>query len=258
MSPCPVRTSIDRHFEGTISPRDERRMREHLPACESCHEYYERHLVLARLDPAALPAEGRVGKGLGFGRRRFATVIPLGVIGTLAAAAALMLVVRSGGDPNGFSARGNVSTAPASRVVVYDVQPGKAPILAGETIGRHDELAFAYENGAAKSRLMVFGLDEHRHVYWFYPAWTRESDNPVAVPIERGASRRELPEAVSQALDGALLEVHALFVDQPISVREVETLVRTQVPEPSASAAPPSPLPIPGAVESTVSFVVIR
>jgi hypothetical protein len=247
MSPCPIQASIDRHFDGTISPKDERSMREHLGTCAPCHKYYERHMLLARLDPDAIPVEERLGKGLGVGRRRIATVIPLGAMGTLAAAAALLLLVRSGSHAEGFTARGHVSSTAASRVLVYDVPSGQPPALAGDAIGRHDELAFAYENGAAKSRLMVFGVDEHRHVYWFYPAWTRETENPVAVPIERSAGRHELPEAVSHTFEGGQLEIHSLFVDQPVSVRDIEKLVATQ---------PPGLLPIPGAVESSVKFSI--
>jgi hypothetical protein len=247
MSHCPSQSSIDKHFDGTIAPHAERVMREHLSTCEPCRKYYERHLLLASLDPLALPAEERIAKGLGLGRRRVGSVIPIGAMGALAVAAAVVLFVRSGTPPSGFSARGNVSSIPLSRVVVYDVQPGERPVIAGDVVGRKDELAFAYENGAAKSRLMVFGLDEHRHVYWFYPAWTNASDNPVAVPIERGATRRELPEAVSHSLDGEHLEVHALFVDQPVSVREVESLLAKQ-----ASGS----LPITGAVETTTQLHV--
>jgi Putative zinc-finger len=248
MSPCPVQASIDRHFDGTISSKDERQMREHLGTCAPCHQYYERHLLLARLDPDAIPVDVRLAKGLGLGRRRMATVIPLGAMGTLAAAAALLLFVRSGSHAEGFTARGNVSSTAASRVLVYDVRSGQPPALAGEAIGRHDELAFAYENGAAKSRLMVFGIDERRHVYWFYPAWTHETENPVAVPIESSAGRHELPEAVSHTFEGGQLEIHSLFVDRPVSVRDVETIVATQ---------PPGPLSIPGAVESSVKFSVV-
>jgi MFS transporter, DHA1 family, tetracycline resistance protein len=60
-----IRALVERHFAGTISQVEERSMRPHLPACESCRTYYERHLVLSRLDPDALAAEERLGRGLG-------------------------------------------------------------------------------------------------------------------------------------------------------------------------------------------------
>jgi hypothetical protein len=239
---------IDRHFDGSISTRDERRMREHLPECAPCKKYYERHLLLARLDPEALAPAARLGRGLGIGRQRFGAVIPFGAVGVLAAAAAILLFMHHPHDENaGFTARGNVAgtTNSPAQVLVYDVKPNAPPSLAGEVIARDDELAFAYENGAAKSRLMVFGVDEHRHVYWFFPAWTNASENPVAIPIEPGAQRRELPFAVTHKLDGQHLEIHSLFLDGPTSVRDVESLLQSQ------SGAK---LPISGAIETTTSF----
>jgi hypothetical protein len=244
MTVCIQRALVDLHFEAKISPPEERAMREHLPACEGCRAYYERWLILSKLDPEGLSAEKRIAHGLGLGRRRLARVFPIGVATLVAAAAALVLWLRVAPDA-GFTARGTGHPAPASRLFVYEVRPGAPPGLASGTVGRRDELAFAYENGAAKNRVMIFGVDEHGHVYWFYPAYQRETENPVAIPIESDGRRHELPEAVRHDLDGAHLEVRAVFLDTPMPVREMEALVREH---------PTGPLPIPGAVEDRASF----
>jgi hypothetical protein len=246
MTACKGRALVDRHFEGTISPPEERTMREHLPTCEGCRAYYERWLILAKLDPEGISAETRIARGLGLGRRPLARVFPIGVATLVAAAAALVLFLRVAPD-TGFTARGAAHAAPASRVFVYEVRPGAPPGLASGTVGRRDELAFAYENGAAKNRVMIFGVDEHQHVYWFYPAYKTETENPVAIPIEKDARRHELPEAVRHDLDGAHLEVRAVFLDTPMPVREMEALVREH---------PTGPLPIAGAVEDSASFAL--
>ena len=60
-----VRDLVDAHFAGRIAPVRERRMREHLPGCASCSRYYEKHLVLASLDPRAPSAQERMAVGLG-------------------------------------------------------------------------------------------------------------------------------------------------------------------------------------------------
>jgi hypothetical protein len=249
MNACAVRETIDRHFEGTVSPTSERAMREHLPTCASCHAYYERWLVLSRLDPEVLPAETRIRRGLGLERRR-SVVVPFGlaaVATVVAAAATLLLRVHPASDADGFAARGGPTGSAASRVLVYDVAPGKAATLASGTVGRGDELAFAYENPAAKTRLVIFGVDEHRHVYWFYPAWTNPGDDPVAIPIAQDALRHELPDAVRHDFDGARLAIRSVFLDTPVGVHEVEAMLRRD---------PDGPLPIPGAVESPATFVV--
>jgi len=249
MIPCPQRASIERHFDGTISPESEHVLREHLPVCAACHAHYERWLLLSRLDPEALSAETRILRGLGLGRRP-SVVRPFGVAAAatlVAAAAALLFWIRAAPEPHGFTARGGGPPAKVSRVFVYDVHPGKPAEIASESVARGDELAFAYENGAAKNRLMIFGVDEHRHVYWFYPAWVNPSENPVAVPVERDERRHELPEAVRQDFDGSRLEIRSVFLDAPLTVAELEAMLRDH---------PVGPLPIPGAVEATLPFAV--
>jgi hypothetical protein len=242
-----MRSQIDRHFSGTISPDAERAMRKHLPTCSACEGLYRRHLLLARLDPKALPCDERIARGLGLRSGRPAAVMRLGLATAVAAAALLLLRVHPAKD--GFSARGNVGalSPPASRVLVYDVRRGSPPAPIGDELRAGDELAFAYENGSAKRRLAVFGVDEHGHVYWFHPAWTRDADDPVAVPIEIDGERHELPEAVLQRYDGGRLTIRSVFVDDPISVRQIEALVRQD---------PQKTLPLAGAVETSLTLAV--
>jgi hypothetical protein len=248
MNDCTMRAHVDWHFAGTILPRAERTMREHLSTCDSCRDLYRRHLLLARLDPRALPAEERIARGLGLRVRPRAVVMRLGVVAAAAAAAALLVMVHPRGD--GFSARGNVGALaePTSRVFAYDVDADKPPSIARDTLRSGHELAFAYENRAAKRWLVIFGVDEHGHVYWFHPGWSREDEDPVAIAVEVDDQRHELPEAIRQRFDGTHLEIRSLFVDQPISVREVEALLRQH---------PRGPLPIRGAVESSLSLTVV-
>jgi|CZKU01.1.fsa_nt_gi hypothetical protein len=247
MNDCTMRVQVDRHFAGTISPEAERSMREHVPACDSCRDLYRRHLLLGRLDPKALSPDERIARGLGLRTRPKVVAMRLGVVTAAAAAAALLLRVHPAAD--GFSSRGNIGALSprACRVFVYDVHSGSPPAPAGSVLQNGDELAFAYENGAAKRRLAVFGVDEHAHVYWFHPAWTREADDPVAIPIELDDKRHELPEAVLQRFDGERLEIRSVFVDEPISVRQIEALVRRN---------PQGALPLPGAVETSLTLAV--
>jgi len=247
MKDCTMRVQVERHFAGTISPEAERTMREHVPACDSCHDLYRRHVLLARLDPKALSPDERIARGLGLRTRPRVVAMRVGSMAVAAAAAILLLRVHPTVD--GFSSRGTLGALSprATRVFVYDVRRGSPPAPAGSALRNGDELAFAYENGAAKRRLAVFGVDEHAHVYWFHPAWTREADDPVAIPIELDGERHELPEAVLQRFDGERLEIRGVFVDEPISVRQIEALVRRN---------PQGALPLPGAVETSLTLAV--
>jgi hypothetical protein len=128
----------------------------------------------------------------------------------------------------GFQARGSEPTAVAtetSRVFVYRIPRGGRPAPVEGRIGKDDELAFAYENRSGRSRVAIFGVDEHGHVYWFHPAWSSERDDPVAVSIALDGARHELTEAVRHDLDGKRLEIHALFLDRAATVREIEAMV---------------------------------
>jgi hypothetical protein len=224
-------------------------MREHLATCTSCSDYYRRQLILARLDPAALSSEERIARGLGLRRRGAGALVPVGLAALVAAAAAVLLVARAHPAREAFASRGSsvADTAPASRVFVYDVAPGAAPMLAGDGIRRGDELAFAYENGPGRKWLALFGVDEHGHVYWYYPAWADPQDDPVAVAVETDRKRHALPDAIRHALDGSHLEVRAVFLESPVSVRRIEALVKER---------PVGALDLPGAIELSTSLRV--
>jgi hypothetical protein len=221
MTRCPTQHLVDRHFAGRIRPAEERRLREHLPGCPRCTRYYERHRLLAELDPGSLPAEERLARGLGLSdpwRRWLANAWrpPMLLAAAATAAAIALLAVR---EPAGdFAARGVGATAPA--IGAYRVTAGGKPVELGETMAAGDELAFAYENPGGKRHLLIFGIDEHRHVYWYHPAWVDPESTPAAVPIAEG--RHELPEAVAHELDGAELTLVGVFVDEVMTVREVE------------------------------------
>src|SRR5262249_28534454 len=90
---------------------------------------------------------------------------------------------------------------------------------------------------------LVFGVDEHKHVYWYYPEWVDPAKKPVAVKIaSEDEQSHELPAAITHALDGKQLEVVAIFTSRPLSVTEIEDRV--------AQRGSDAPLGISGAVET--------
>ncbi|HEY8079695.1 MAG TPA: hypothetical protein VIF62_36445 [Labilithrix sp.] len=199
-------------------------MREHLPTCAACRARYEKHLLLEELDPDAPGAEARIAAGLGLEEPRQAKVYRFAApaLAVLALAAAIFLVVGKpwhAGD-GGFTARGADATDQGADVLVY-----RGATRASELIDRDDELAFAYENSAGKAFLMIFGVDEQRHVYWYYPAWTDPTAEPRSVPIVKTDAPKSLPDAVRQPIEGKSLDIRAVFSDEPLSVKDVEVMV---------------------------------
>lgn len=228
MSPtCDVNSLVDRHFAGRIHPRDERRLREHLPGCATCRERYERHLLLARLDPRAPDARTRLARGLGLDAREPSTPWRL-VLVPVAVACLALLMVRipwSGTGDDGFTARSAGHAGAEALLRVYAVEPGGHTALLGPTLRPDQELAFAFRNPDAHRFLMVFARDAAGRVYWYHPSWTDPASNPSALAIAPGDAPRELPEAISHPLTSGPLSLYAVFLDMPLTVRDMEALL---------------------------------
>jgi hypothetical protein len=238
-APCENRRAIAQHFAGRGTPAADGAMRAHVGACASCRRHYDRHLMLASLDPRGRRAKERIARGLGLRvaappPRRRGAWLALGAL--VPAAAAVLLLAPRAPDPDAFTSRGAPAggheAAPA--VWIYRVGRDGAVHLADGTIHADDELAFAYSNTARRPYLLIFGVDEHRHVYWFHPAWRVGAPPPAAVRASAGPGPFELPEAIRQHTDGRQLTIYALLSGQPLQADTVEAAIRR------AGAAGPS------------------
>jgi hypothetical protein len=223
-----IRRAIAAHFSAAGRPSDEQALRAHLPSCVACHRIYERHLLLAKLDPAAVPAQDRLARGLGLARVRpragGRAAFGWATLAGAAVAAAITLLATPGptSPAGGFASRGLPVTA-LPELLVYRIAAGSgASEPATDRVRAGDELAFAYRNPGGKRHLLVFAIDEHRHVYWYHPEWSRPADDPRAVSLSVEPALHELPAAVIQRFDGDELTIHALFTDREMTVRQVE------------------------------------
>jgi hypothetical protein len=144
-------------------------------------------------------------------------------VGALAVA---LLVIRSRGAgdsslPDGLTVRGS-GRGPGASLWVYRVGADAKPRLATDRVSAGDELAFAYGNTAGKKYVAIFGVDEHRHAYWYFPAWPAGAP-PTAAPAARsGPGPHELPEAIRHDFAGRRLDIYAVFSDEPLAVTAVE------------------------------------
>ena len=231
------RRAIVAHFAGRAAPKAEATMRAHLLTCAPCTRYYTRHLTIARLDPDALEPPDRIARGLGLGvrARRWRAQLFLGLAVPIAAAGLLTFwpaskvdsLVESGGGAS-FAVRGRQASAPvAAAVWAYRLGANGRPVLADRTIHLTDELAFAYSNPSGMRFLMIFGVDEHRNVYWFHPAWPSGSPTPAAIRAAPGPAPHELLEAIRHSFHGRSLTISAVFSERAIEVTKIEDVVRT-------------------------------
>ena len=224
------RRDLARHFELRLEPARETALREHLLACAACRHLYERHALLAELDPAAPSRMTRLGRRLGLDTARIPRwrwAAPL----AFATAALLLLVMRPGLlirpelAPQ-FRARGGAppATTPAalSALLVQTVGPDGRGRPITDRVRADDEWLFAYRNDEAYRYLLIFGVDETQTVYWYAPAWTDAAADPTALAIEPQHRWVELGDAVRQAIGGSQLTLYAVFTNSPLTVREVE------------------------------------
>ena len=214
-------------------------MRVHLGGCAPCRDRYERRQHLAAVDPdGRLPARERLARGLGVASARPGPRPRLvGAWGAIPAAAVLLcLGIGLGRHPSHPSpapqARGG-DPGLHSQLLVYEIDRGGPVRPAIRQIRRDSGLAFAYVNAAHRQRLMIFGVDESRRVFWYQPAWTDPRDNPAAVPVADDAAVHEIPQAVTHPLRGHQLRLFGIFGDQALTVREVEAAVRRVASDPN-------------------------
>ena len=243
------------HFALRIASDAEHALREHLQSCPECSAWYERHLFVATLDPNAASAEQRLANGLGLSRQRSkpAWSFQMGLAAAVVALCALLLYARA---PTDFATRGASEPAKLAQVLIYRVLPGQGATAIGTSMHKTDELAFAYVNPAGFKKLLIFGVDEHGHVYWYHPGWSSQSQTPRAISIATGPELRELPEAVAHDLDGKSLKIHAVFTNSDVSVRDVERMLEGE--RGAATAGGPSRLAatLGDALETEINVVV--
>jgi hypothetical protein len=264
---CAHRRLIDRHFAARIKPREESALRAHLPDCDPCRERYERHMLYAQLVPGRPRMAERLAVGLGIDLARnpqrvpnlprwataakppspYASAAPASehppsrrswvlVAATAAACVALLVNSRMGRAPQSeFGVRGPASNAPGPTLEIYRVTEDGSTKASEGWMSARGELAFAYRNPTGFARLMVFGADDRGDIYWFHPAWTEATQDPVAVAVVAGEGPFELPEAIHHDVRGSRLRIVALFTNAAVSVRAVEEALRSAQPDPAGS-----------------------
>jgi hypothetical protein len=252
---CPMRSAVDDHFARRLKPGSERTLREHLPSCTSCKSLYDRYLLLRRLDPkAAGDSQKRLGQGLGLVRPPIPVAQGVAAFAVVALLTAGVVATRDApfepAGTEGFTARGGSAAVASEALRVFRVRPGAAAEPVEGALRAGDELAFAYQNPNGRKWLLIYGVDEHQHVYWFHPSWSNPDENPAAVKAFGGLALHELPEAISHELDGKRLVLHGVLADERLTVKQAEALLQGRAPD--------QRLPLPGAEHTSFTVKVGR
>lgn len=94
----------------------------------------------------------------------------------------------------------------------------------GATMHVGDALGFSYRNlpGSRAKELLLYGVDARGEMFWFYPAWTDASRPPNSLHIGTSNEPVRLMEAVRHALVPGRFELHAVFLESPVSAQDAE------------------------------------
>jgi hypothetical protein len=218
-----------RHREGETTQARAREIERHLE--ESAEVQARARRVDALCDALARPAPGleaidlRPQLALELSQRPDRPTPPWRPL-ALAAAAVVLLAVplavlfKPMGH-TGLTAKGAPGIAVG--LDVWSLSHG-VPQPVGHTLARGTPLGFAYRNlpDSGLDYVMVFAVDSHGRVFWFYPEWTEPAADPQSVRIAHGSLTAGLPDAVQHGLEPGRLVLHGLFTPRPLRVSEVE------------------------------------
>lgn len=208
--------------------------------------------VMKRLDAPSSPA------------RRVPQAVWGGLFATLAAAAALVLVLGRGGQSDGqgdgqrghFAARGGAAESALGRdvgVQVYAVGPPLRPLASGGSITPTTALTVGVRNlGRGTAYALLFAIDSQHVVHWLAPEFSEPGSNPEALHIVPVREERLLPtQVVFDDLAEGPLRIVTLISFEPSHVSQVEALSQSEL----GSAALSQRFPRAEAREVTVMVV---
>jgi len=212
------------HFTGAVPAPLYRALHAHMKDCAGCREHFARHLEWEALLPdAELSAGERMWRqavaleaGRADGRARAAWGFSLA--GAAAAAAVLLLTLRSPEQPTGLQARGEAET----KIELLTSRAGQVSFVRSSELETGGELAFTLDNAEGYAFLNLVILDARGEVHLLYPARGGESGLPIG-GYPPGA---RLPDAFSPALPIGSAWVVVHFSHDPRPVDEVEAALR--------------------------------
>lgn len=110
--------------------------------------------------------------------------------------------------------------------------PGETLYLpVSENVSSRDAIAVAYKDNSETpfKYLMVLAVDHSGSIYWYYPAYTDESEDPASIEIEDEPDLQFLPDAVTHDLPTGPLTFFGIFSMTPLHVHAVESLLEKQI-----------------------------
>lgn len=228
---CPSEADLGEYKAGLLDQREHQKIEEHLGECRPCQAYLIiLNEELAEYSKRADEQWDGILAGISASDvkvsvqrpRWYRLWGPISATASVMAGLVLFMVFRQDPSSTRFYARGAGSEDSGVQLFIYRVPSRGMSEPVTSAISASDYLAFAYQNGAKKKYLMIYGIDEQGSIHWYHPEWKSEQDNPRAVSAKPTPGIHELAGAVSHDLGGGKVSVTLLFLDRALSVREAE------------------------------------
>jgi hypothetical protein len=235
---CSMRSSIDRYFAGELDEHARQQLGKHLSVCEECRAYYEGTELVVQ--PVPRNIRSMIGSAIFL-------LFVVGGIGLLfllpeeppETEAQIIEVERYLQAQDRDREKEAVRQKSPARLWVYRRAPVGQPMPIENELKPDDELSFKYENASGWEYLLVFAVDEHDRMYWYYPGWGDEETNPAAVAIAPKDKPTELPPTVNHRFEGTWITLYAIFTHRVLTVRDIEALLKGER-EPGSPVVPDS------------------
>jgi hypothetical protein len=232
---CPSVAELDRFVDADAPPEQLARVERHMEHCVVCAKHVAelRELILDIKAPLPAPAldvhehvravMARLDVPRAEPRSRW-----LPWLGTLAAAAVLVLFVAKHEQAGEFTARGSRAPSSLARDVGVSLYSPAAhtPLEPGSTVAKNAAFTAALRNvGNDRAYLLLFAVDSNGTVHWIAPEYTTPGTDPESTVIARSAEEHLLPTAAQfDDLASGSLRVLALVSKSPRRVSQIESL----------------------------------
>lgn len=229
---------VARYLEGDLTTSQAREFDDRLRSSPEARELFEREKALFAMLAEVPPSLGQIDVLEGVRARldrppRRNPAIFAALAAVILSSIGLGAFVAQRGDMRDVVARSG-STESSSKwmgIRTWTMTPA-GPKRVENVVRSDSELLFSYANlgPSPATHLMVFAKDSTESIRWYHPAWLDAAENPEAVAIESGTSQELLPDAIRHKLSEGPLVIHALFLDRPLSVQEVERRLKLTDP----------------------------
>lgn len=243
-NPCPNEAELLAFADNDLPPEKLQQLEKHLETCGICAKQV---MALSELiedvaAPVAAPPFDAAEHAAAVMKRLDAPSSPArqlpravwgGLFATVAAAAALLLVLGRGGQGDGqrgyFAARGGPAESALGRdvgVQVYAVGPPLRPLASGGSIARNTALTAGVRNlGRNPAYALLFAIDSQQVVHWLAPEFSEPGSDPEALHIAPLRDERLLStQVVFDDLAPGPLRIVTLVSSEPSHVSQVEAL----------------------------------